>query len=130
MQNKNGFSSVEVLFCFVIIIVISLLTLYKLPNFNFNFDIISNQIFYVVEHAKNNSLIEHKSNVVTFENDRVFYGDYIYNLTTGYYIDNPQVISFNKNGNISMATTVQLCNDSICKGLVFNLESGHMYLQQ
>lgn len=126
MQIKNGFTLLETLFSLSVILFITTLSVSSINNYKIPINIVTNEIINIVELAKVDSLTKKNTNTVLFNNDNIKYDTNEYALPDHYYIKNPQSISFNKNGNVSNATTIELCED-ICYSIVINLESGHIY---
>lgn len=124
--NKKGFTVIDTLFSISITLLLCTITLFHHFTFTPSMDGVIHCIFGIVEQAKYEALLVHERQYVAFNRQSIVYKEYEYVLPDQFYIDNQQVIEFNKNGNINLATTVQLCNDTVCKSLVFHLESGHM----
>lgn len=135
MLNKKGFTLIESLFTFSIILFLSLLGLNNNHNITTSsIDLDVNRTVAFIEAIKANSLNYHHSNIIqVYEHELLVENEFI-NLTlkvnSDLYFNNITEIKFNENGNISRSGHLNLCNDLQCKSIFFSLATGEIYVKQ
>lgn len=133
MLTNKGFTLVEVLFSLSIIIVLSSITLNHAINNKpkITMDQQCSQIISFIEKAKSRALLIHQQVDITITSNQISYGDNLESLrlNDGYYFSNDFDFHFNKNGNISSGGHLQICNQEICKSIIFNVGNGAFYVK-
>ena len=135
MQNNQGFTMVEVLFCLSIIIVLSsfTITLSIQKKDVSSIELEFSKVQSILEEAKTVALKTHQQVNIEIEHDSIYYQTNDMQrtvvLSNTYYFDNIKEIYFNDKGNINQGNTISLCNQTLCKSIVFNVGSGDFYLK-
>lgn len=125
--NKEGFTLIDTLFSFSMMMLLTSITLFYCFTYSPPLDQVIDVIFGYVEQVRYRALLEHKNYAIHLDSNKVEFEDVVYYFPNNIEIQSPQVITFNKNGNITLATSIEICKLELCKTMVFNLESGHMY---
>lgn len=136
MRNNNGFTMVEVLFCLSIIIVLSsfTITLSIQKKDVSSIELEFSKVQSLLEEAKAIALTRHQRVDIEMEENSISYQnddkDRTVILTDSYYFTNSKEVYFNANGNINQGNTISLCNQNLCKSIIFNVGSGDFYLKE
>ncbi|WP_249030422.1 type II secretion system protein [Tannockella kyphosi] len=133
MNKSNGFTLVETLLCLSTIIILSSFSMKTIYVDTVSLDSVVYQIMETIEQAKLYSVAYCQSVKITLnknsiscqlENENISY-----QWDDSIDIQDTQTISFNQEGHINSATSVEICQGSDCSSIVFHLETGHMNVQ-
>lgn len=135
MQNDYGFTLIEVLFTISIIIILSLFTLHFSITISphLSIDQQCNKIVSLLQDAKTKALLNHERVDILISDNQISYdyqGEHIVELDSNYYIQDTFELYFNKNGNINSGNHLNICNQKLCKSIVFNVGSGVFYVKE
>ena len=135
MQNDYGFTLIEVLFTISIIIILSLFTFHFSITISphLSIDQQCNKIISLLQDAKTKALLNHERVDILISDNQISYdyqGEHIVDLDSNYYIQEAFELYFNKNGNINSGNHLNICNQKMCKSIVFNVGSGAFYVKE
>ena len=135
MLDKHGFTLIEVIFTFSVIVVLSLLTLKMsvLSPPHLSFEQQCNHIINFLQEAKTQAILHHEKIDILIGNNQISYHyreDMFLYLDANYYFENNFELYFNENGNINGGNHLNICNSHECKSIVFNVGSGSFYVKK
>lgn len=135
MQDNHGFTLIEVVFSISIIIILSMFTLHFAITISphLSIDQQCNRIIDLLQDAKTKALLNHERINILISNNQISYdyqGEHTVELDSNYYIQDVFELYFNKNGNINSGNHLNICNQEMCKSIIFNVGSGVFYVKE
>ena len=135
MQDKHGFTLIEVVFTISIIIILSVFSLHFAITTPpcLSIDQQCKQIIALLQEAKTQALLNHERIDILIDHNRISYdnqGEQKIELDRNYYFQNSFELYFNENGNINKGNHLTICNQNDCRSIVFNVGSGTFYVKE
>lgn len=135
MQDRKGFTMIEILLVLSVMIVVNVFTLrFSISNRpKITMDQQCDQIVSLLEEAKTLALTSHNQVDINVSSNQITYSQGNKSRTIflnfSYFFKYYYNFHFNKNGNISSGGRIELCDNNKIKTIIFNVGSGAFYVR-
>gem|GEM_PF-2532904 len=129
-MTKSGFTQMEMLLVLTIVSILMLVSASFSEQLFCPAALQLYQIESLIENARFEAIKNHKTVIITFENDCIYVDQECYFENSGLVIDQPQKISFNANGRINHGTHLDLKIGKQNFQLTFNVGEGAYHIEK